>query len=398
MRSTLRFRRALLGHDLDPVTDAWIAVEDGLIVEIGTGSPTASASGDRSEHHPAAFGLPGLVDCHVHLALSGGLDIQAEALAQDPITAERLVRANAARHLDSGVTTVRDLGSPGNVVIELAAREGGRGGAGILDTGSPRIVAAGAIGSATGHGSFLATAAETFDEYLVALDDLAARGVGTAKLFASGGVITSGTEPGAVQMAPELLAAVVRAAHARGIRVATHAHGATSIRNAIAAGADTVEHFSYLGQDELAALRARDVTLISTFVATERFVSSPDRARSNREATAKIIDHAPHERRALEAAVRGGARLAVGTDAGTTLNPHGWGMQEQAVHLVEAGMDPASALRALTIGGADALAVAGGVLAPGMPADVLCLGADPLADIRALSAIDAVMLAGRWVR
>ncbi|MEV8136755.1 amidohydrolase family protein [Microbacterium aurantiacum] len=387
MSSIFTFDNALIGPDLEPVTDAWMAVDDGMISAVGSGRPPAPAA-----VHRRGFAIPGLIDCHVHLALDGGSDIQAQALAQNRSTGEQLVRRQAPHHLDSGVTTVRDLGSPGNVVLDLI------GGCGILDTGSPRIVAAGAVGSATGHGSFLATPAETLDDYVAALDALAERGARAVKVFASGGVITAGTTPGATQMAPELISAVVAAAHERGLRVAAHAHGLDSIRNAIAAGVDTVEHFSYLSPDELAPLAVGTTTLVTTYVATERFVSAPDRAGSNAQALAKILDHDPHERAALGLAVAAGARLAVGTDAGTTLNRHGGGMQEQALHLAAAGLASRGVLRALTVGGAAAVGVAAGALAPGLSADLVCLRNDPLGDLTALREVEAVMLAGAWVR
>lgn len=386
MRTVFNFGVALLGVELEPVRDAWIAVEDGVIVEVGSRPLEAT-----SHHLDGEFALPGLVDCHVHLALSGGLDIQAEALAVTRENAETMVRKNAALHLANGVTTVRDLGSPGDVVLDLS--ESGK----LEDGDAPRIIAASAIGSATGHGSFIATPAETLEQYIAALDRLASRSVNTVKLFASGGVITAGTEPGSVQMPSNLLSDVVREAHARGMRVAAHAHSAASILNSVEARVDTIEHFSYLDPDAISALNSSASTLVSTLVATERFVSSPDLKHSNRQAAQKIVRHAPHERQALETAVRCGVRIAVGTDAGTTLNPHGAGMQEQAVHLFRAGMDQHSVLRALTRNGAEALAMRAGALAPGMPADVLCLGADALDDVRALSMVERVMLAGQWV-
>src|SRR5690606_3345606 len=103
---------------------------------------------------------------------------------------------------------------------------------GVLSGVAPRIVAAGAIAAAAGHGSFLATAAETLQEYRSAMTHLADKGATVIKLFASGGVITAGTNPGATQMPAELLVAVVRDAHNLGLRVAAHAHSGASIRNA----------------------------------------------------------------------------------------------------------------------------------------------------------------------
>ena len=385
MPSILRFRHALLSPALEPVDDAWIAIEDGIITATGSGR----APGGPVEQHDAVA-MPGLVDCHVHLALDGGYDIQAQALAVQRSEAEDLVRANAARHLRSGVTTVRDLGSPGNVVLDLVT-------SGALSDVGPHILPAAVIGSATGHGSFLATPAETFEDYRAAMEHLALAGATAVKLFASGGVITAGTVPGATQVPADLLAMVVRLAHERGLRVAAHAHGAESIRNAIDAGVDTIEHFSYLADDDVDALRAGGTWLVSTYVATERFVSSPDRGRSNAEALGKIIDHAPHEREALALAIRSGVRIAVGTDAGTTMNPHGGGMQEQAVHLVDAGMPVSVVLRTITVDAATAIGADAGALEPGRPADLIALARTPRSDVRALCEITGVMRGGRWV-
>lgn len=387
MASIFTFDSALIGHELNPVSPAWVAVDRGVISAVGSGQPPASPV-----EHRAGFAIPGLVDCHVHLALDGGSNIQAQAMRQDRDQGEQLVRQQAPRHLDSGVTTVRDLGSPGDIVLELT------GGVGVLDTGSPRIIAAGAVGSSTGHGSFLVTPAETLDDYLKAMDALANRGALAVKLFASGGVITAGTRPGSNQMAPQLLADVVTAAHERGLRVAAHAHGLESIRNAIAAGVDTIEHFSYLSDGEVGLLASAATTVVSTYVATERFVSAPDRGDSTAETLAKILEHEPHERAALTLAVTAGLRLAVGTDAGTTFNPHGWGMQEQARHLATAGMTNADVLKALTLNSATAIGVSAGALAPGLAADLVCLRRDPLHDLTALHDVEAVMLDGVWVR
>lgn len=387
MASVFTFDWALLGTELNPVSPAWVAVDRGVISAVGSGQPTGSPV-----EHCSGFVIPGLVDCHVHLALDGGSNIQAQAMSQNRHQGEQLVRRQAPRHLDSGVTTVRDLGSPGDIVLELT------GGMGVLDTGSPRIIAAGAIGSSTGHGSFLVTPAETLGDYIIAMDALVNRGARAVKLFASGGVITAGTHPGSTQMAPELLASVVKEAHQRGLRVAVHAHGLESIRNAIAAGVDTIEHFSYLSHEELGPLASAATTVVTTYVATERFVSSPDSVDSNSETFTKILAHEPHERAALTLAVTAGLRVAVGTDAGTTFNPHGWGMQEQGRHLATAGMTNAAVLKALTLNSANAIGVPAGALAPGLVADLVCLRRDPLQDLAALHEVKAVMLDGVWVR
>jgi imidazolonepropionase-like amidohydrolase len=198
-------------------------------------------------------------------------------------------------------------------------------------------------------------------------------------------------------MEPSLISEVTEAAHRSGLAVAAHAHGRDGIRNAIEAGVDSIEHFSYLTADEVALLAQSHCTLVSTLVATERFVSSDQRETANPETLAKILAHAPHERAALQQAVRARLPLAVGTDAGTTFNPHGFGMHEQALHLNRAGMDPALVLRAMTVNGSRLLGDDAGYLDVGRRADILCLDADPLEDLGALYKINEVILGGRPV-
>jgi imidazolonepropionase-like amidohydrolase len=384
MHNAIRFKKAFLGPDVEPVDDVWMTISAGLIEDLGTGK----GPGDIPRHTSAAA-IPGLVDCHVHLALSGGADVEQEARASDPAARQSLIKANASRHLQSGVTTVRDLGSPEDAVLH-AVRGGDMGSA-----QAPRIVAAGAISSPTGHGNFLSRWATTPGEYEEAIGAISGLAAHWIKLFATGGVITTGTVPGATQMEPSLISHVTEATHRAGLAVAAHAHGRDGIRNAIDAGVDSIEHFSYLTAGEAALLAGSRSTLVSTLVATERFVSSDQRETANPETLAKILAHAPHERAALKLAVGTHLPLAVGTDAGTTLNPHGFGMQEQALHLHRAGMDPASVLRAMTVNGSMLLGNGTGYLDVGRPADILCLDADPLEDLRALYKINEVILGGR---
>ena len=115
MDNAVRFRRALLGPDLDPVDDVWMTVKDGIISGIGIGEAPAGIP-----YHPAAVALPGLVDCHVHLGLSGGADVQKDSAALEGPDLTDLIETNATLHLRSGVTTVRDLGSPVDAALRSA--------------------------------------------------------------------------------------------------------------------------------------------------------------------------------------------------------------------------------------------------------------------------------------
>lgn len=383
----LRARRALIGHDMTAVDDVWMTFDHGRITAIGTGTAPVELP-----EAPGGFLMPGMVDCHVHLAMSGGADMQLEVAGLDAAAAERAVMRHAEAQVRSGVTTVRDLGSPQDIAVAMSAD--------LSRTGrcAPTVVAAGAITCPGGHGHFLARHAEGPDGYAKAVEAVAETGARIVKLFATGGVVTHGTVPGALQMNPVELDAATRAAHLLGMRVAAHAHGRDGIRNAVGVGVDSVEHFSHLGPDDIMAVKESMTWLVTTIVATERFVAAENRELATADALAKILEHAPLERAALRRAVDAGCRMAVGTDAGTTFNPHGWGMQEQAQHLRKAGMATHDVLRLLTVEGANLLDEPAGVLEVGRRADILCLTADPTQDLAKLSDMAGVVIRGHLVR
>jgi imidazolonepropionase-like amidohydrolase len=379
----LRVRRALLGPQLDATDDVWLTFDGGVISGVGTGEPPRPLP-----WAPGPILVPGLVDCHVHLAMSGSADVVRELAALDEQGLEDAVRRNAAAQVRSGVTTVRDLGSPNDVVLSLGEDLSSPG------AEAPTVVAASAISSPGGHGHFLARHASTPSEYVDAVEAAASLGARGIKVFATGGVITEGTRPGAPQMSQEELAAVVLAARAHGLDVAAHAHGAEGIRRAVLAGVHSIEHFSHLDDRDVTTVHQSTTWLVSTLVATERFVRDPLREQATPETLAKILAHVPSERASLRRAVTTGCRLAAGTDAGTTFNPHGAGMSEEAELLADAGMPPAQVLRTLTVHGALLLHEPAGWLAVGRRADAVCLDGDPTVEPSSLRDVRAVIVRG----
>jgi imidazolonepropionase-like amidohydrolase len=380
------FDSAYVGPDLELRTGIWLRVDRGAIVEIGEGP----APDDAVRHDGVA--LPGLVDAHVHLGLEGTADVVASAGRHDPQSLRGVVARNASAHLSWGITTVRDLGCPADVVAAMVA-DGS-----LAPPAAPNVVVGVALSSPTGHGTFLARHASTTEEFLAAAERAADEGARVIKLFATGGVITAGTVPGAVQMPLDALTAVAAAAHARGLTVAVHAHGAEGIANALAAGVDSVEHASFLDEVLTARVREGSTWIVSTLVATERFVASGDRQSATPETLAKILAHVEHERAAARLAVTVPGRLVAGTDSGTTFNPHGGALQEQALLLEQAGLSPVEVLHSVTTRAAALVDPAAGALEVGRRADVVVLSRDPLVDLSALCHVREVMVSGHLVR
>lgn len=330
--------------------------------------------------------VPGLVDLHVHLALDGGSDVVAGLAAVGPDELRRLVLERAQGHLRDGVTTLRDLGSPNDLVGDVIA-----GASGSL----PHVAWAGAVTPPGGHGNFIAQQASGPAETRAAVERSAARGASWIKVFATGGVITAGSVPQALLASEAELAAAVAAARDAGLRVAAHAHGTAGILAAVRAGVDTVEHVSHVDAEVIAALGAAPATVaVSTLVATDRFVRSPAIETSTPETVTKIREHAPREAASLSRLVAASVDLAAGTDAGTTHNPHGNGVAEQALLLHDAGLDHLAVLQLLTVRNAAVLDSPAGWLATGRAADLAAYDGDPGEDLGSLARPLATVVSG----
>jgi len=179
--------------------------------------------------------LPGLIDCHTHLvadATLGGLE-RAGVLSEEEI--DGVVADSLRAHASAGVTTVRDLGDRGFRTLAFRGR-----------VGMPRIVASGPpLTTPGGHCHFLGGAVAS-DQLAAAVAQHAERGVDVIKVMASGGFATPGTDPGNAQFTAAELTTLTDQAHRLGLPVVAHAHSLLSIRNAMAAGADGIAHFSGL--------------------------------------------------------------------------------------------------------------------------------------------------------
>jgi imidazolonepropionase-like amidohydrolase len=370
-----------------PARSGWAAVVEGARV-VAVGPVADVAPRDVTPTVLAGTLLPGLIDCHTHVCLSGGLNPLAD-LKSDSLS-RRTVRALAAlkAHLRAGVTTVRDLGGDG-LDLELAAglREG-------WVTG-PRMMASGRVVCITGgHACFLGVESDGPHAVRKAVRQQLKAGCDLVKIIATGGVITQGVEPGAAQMTLEEMTAACVEAHKAGRRVAAHAQGAQGIRDALAAGVDTIEHGFYLEADCVDLMVREGRVLVPTFAAADAMLDGADQGvpaymveKIRRIASA----HDASFKRALDA----GVPLACGTDAGTPLNPHGRiGAEIRA--FVGRGATLEQALHAATGGAARALGRDDlGLLAKGRRADMLWVGGDLRADLTALDDVRGVWLDGR---
>ncbi|MBI5493715.1 MAG: amidohydrolase family protein [Deltaproteobacteria bacterium] len=376
------------GTRAPPRADAAVLVDSGRILEVGPAAELRT----RTAEVVALQGTlcPGLIDVHTHLALAATADPAATLRAESGTrTTARAIR-HLAQQLLAGVTTVRDLGAPGGIDLELARaqREGFLRG--------PRVMPAGKLVAMTGgHACYLGVEADGPDAVRRAVREQLKAGAEVIKVIATGGIISEGVQPGSPQLTVEEMRAAVEEAVKAGRRVSAHAQGTAGIHNALQAGVHTVEHGFWLDDAAVGLMRQKDVTFVATFCAARAMLEQLERLPAFIRAKMETVGdaHARSFRRVLE----GGVRFACGTDAGTPFNPHGSLPREVALH-VEHGAPVLAALHAATGAAAEALGRDDvGLLARGRIADLVLVDGDPAQDVSALTRVRATWQAGRVV-
>ncbi|MGW3137587.1 amidohydrolase family protein [Streptomyces sp. NPDC001139] len=377
------------GRSLD--RDAGVVfVEGDRIVGVessGYDIPSGCAILDR----PDGTLLPGLIDAHVHLVGDSGPGALERLPGFSPDDLSRTIEQSLRVQLATGVTTVRDLGDKAWSVVDWRARP---------RAGLPTVLASGPpITSRGGHCSTMGGEVSGMDELRAAVRERAERGVDIVKIMASGGMTTPGTAVDQGQFTAEELAAVVAEAHAVGLPVTAHAHALISIRDAIAAGVDGIEHCTfltadsvYVPDDAVAALAAQGIVVCPTIGRAPDAVPPPHllerllKAGMDLESRARQVAHAH----------RAGVTIISGTDGGINPGkPHGI-LPRAIADLVAGGMAPADALASATSTAADACGLGDrkGHIRVGHDADLILVDGDPLSDISALRRLDSTILAG----
>ncbi len=374
-------------------TDAGVLVSNGTIAWTGANARVPREA--RAAHEVDSEGktlTPGLIDCHVHLCFDGTADFAKEAQDLTPARAAFKATRNALRHLEHGVTTVRDLGGVASVICEFARA---------VDEGvapGPRIVAAGrALTITGGHGHNIGIAREVDgpDAVRQAVREEIRGGATAVKIIATGGVLTPGIAAEFTAFTPEEMEAAVDEAHKRGRGVAAHAIGSPGITAAVLAGVDSIEHGSMITAEAARIMKANGTFHVPTISAIRGIVDHAEEVPAY--AVEKAVALAERARDAFRRAARTGVRHACGTDGGTPFNPHGNAPME-IVRMVEWGLTPLKALRAATSEAAELLRLPKvGVVEPGRAADLALFDGNPVDQVDAILKPALVMKAGELV-
>ena len=391
------------GALIDPATgkvskDVALVIDEGKVIAAGTQRATKVPKGATVIDLGSETIMPGFIDMHTHL--TGDADDGAyESLGYSDERVAITGVKNARLTLLAGFTTVRDVGasSYSDIALRDAINEG--------DVPGPRMFVSGPpVGISGGHCSdnnlLPAEYALTGEGVANGPWEMRAKvrqnikyGVDLIKTCSTGGVFSKGTSLGAAQGTLEELTAVVEEAHARGLKVASHAHGTVGIRNAILAGVDTVEHASILDDETIALAKERGVFLSMDIYNTEYTLAEGEKNGVLPESIEKEKSISKTQRASFTAANKAGAKMVFGSDSG--VYPHG-DNPNQFSRMVQFGMTPIQAITAATATAADALGKRGllGCLDVGCAADLVAVTGDPLKDISVLEKVDFIMKDG----
>lgn len=384
----------------EPQSNKTVVITDSRVESVLDGRPSSGAVLDLS----AYTCLPGLIDTHTHIVEGAGDTADLSIFYTRSLDDEQVIaQKNAATTLGVGFTTVRNVGAYNGWAERVLRDRINRG-----DIAGPRMQIAGFYLTIPGGGGDLVIpgydekdiparvrmgVARGPDEFRQKAQEAVNGGATVLKVIASGAVLAFGGVPGSPEMTPDEIKAVAEVAHAAGIKLTAHAHGAQSIKDAILAGADSIEHAS-LADDEAIALAVEHDVAFSMDVYNGSYIATVGREQNWPEEFLRKNDETTEaQRQVFTKAHAEGVAIIFGTDA--AVYPHGDNAKMFPI-MVERGMTAMEAIQAATsvaakyIGWADDV----GAIEPGRYGDLIAVKGDPLADISILQSVEVVIKGG----
>ncbi|PYR91229.1 MAG: amidohydrolase family protein [Acidobacteria bacterium] len=350
------------------VDDAVVVLEGDRIKSVAFGSseiPRDAAVTDLRRY----TAIPGLIDLHTHMTYYWDRKAGMRPLGQRrrPAVTVFLAQDNALRTLETGVTTVRDLGASGDAdfamrdLIAMGAMKG------------PRMFVAGQGISAPRD-----AAGPDPDAMRRAAEERVKAGADWVKVYGSRGSFDSVETTQTITF--DEMKAIVDAAHALGHKVAIHSYGPSGVKDAVRAGADSVEHGIDLDEETLQDMVKRGTVWVPTIDHNRYYVDAKDDYGFRPEAILPLQKYIARNLESTQRAVRAGVRIGMGSDAVFSM----FGQNTRELEwFVKAGMTPARALAAATTIAADLLDQRErlGRIAPGFAADLVAIEGAPLENI-----------------
>src|SRR5258707_153788 len=363
------------------LTNAIVVIDGGKIRAITTDAsaiPPGAETIDLSNY----TGLPGLIDVHTHMTFytdeTPGVPLLKQMANPVPAVEVFLARKGAIRTLEAGVTTVRDLGS--DQYMDIAMRD-------LINRGEmvgPRMFVC-------GYGLYITATsfrkegtppaggtADGVPEVLRAVRQQIAAGADVIKMYGSTG--TDDDVTGFETYTLEEMKAAVEMAHRFGKKIAIHSYGPDGARDAVRAGADSIEHATDMDDATIREMAKRGTFYVPTIDHNRYYIDNGDKIGYAPGYKERLQAFIPRNLETARKAFKAGVKIAMGSDAiytmfGENTRELGW--------FVKAGMTPEQALRTATTNAAELLGKekALGAAAPGYLADLVAVEGDPLADI-----------------
>jgi len=387
----VRGARLVDGTGAPPLDNASLLAVDGRIEIVGD-VPAEAAHGATIVDATGKTMLPGLIDAHVHLVGWRSVD-QSRFLAEPRELRTIRAAADLRIFLEHGFTAVRDMGSADGVYLRRAVDEG--------TVRGPRIVSAYKMLCQTGGNGdmipvvprdrldevgWLATLADGVDACRETTRWLLRQGADFIKLCTSGGGASERGGAHEVQFTLPEVRAIIEEAHRAGVKAAAHAHNRESIRLALDADVDTVEHASDIDDELAGRMAAEGKILCATIVNIRCFADEGASLGVAPEIVEKARISLRSKGESLMRAFEAGVTIAHGADTGGAPPAvHGINAGNLSI-FVDAGMPPMAAIETATRNAAAALGLEDliGTLEPGKAADLVVVDGDPLADITIL--------------
>tara|TARA_B100000519_G_scaffold74765_1_gene64285 strand:+ start:3682 stop:4911 length:1230 start_codon:yes stop_codon:yes gene_type:complete len=402
MKIILKSNQLIDGTGSDPIKKSNVVIEKDKIIKISSDEQLTDEDLNNAEVIELKNGtiLPGFIEMHSHIHCSAQTD------AYEHITTESnetfLLRGSKAVRdtLASGVTTMRDLGSRNEVVFPIKDAISKN----IIP--GPRLLAAGTpITTTGGHCNMFGTEANTSDDVVKAIRNQFKLGADHIKIMSTGGGFTPGTNIRAPQYPEETLADAVKDADRLGLKISSHCHATTGIRNCVKAGIHNLIHCSWVSEDPNESFDY-DINLVEEIVDKGIYVDPTlalphlNRLRGGQKKKTKTIMDPERRLEILRDMWDRGVKFVTGMDSGMANANFGDFAYIPEVMVNGMGITPMEAITCATKTSSECLGLEKeiGTLEPGKTADVVIVEGDPLKDIKSLHNVNTIISKGNIIK